>query len=75
MEGFNESISGFEKIKPKYHYTYTDKRILGTPKLHEFDASDDIEADDLFRQYIIENGIDISESEIVRGRINNKTRN
>ena len=57
--------------KPKYHYTYSDGRVLGNPILHQFDADDQFTADSIFYEYIQENNIDISQSKIIRGEIKN----
>ena len=73
MEGFNlgEQSVSFEKIKGKYHYTYSDGNVLGCPILTEFDADDQVSADDKFALFIQESGIDISESEIRRTEVKN----
>jgi len=67
MEGLN-----FESVeKPRYHYTFTDGKVLGCPKIFECDAGDDIQAQEKFFTYIQESNIDISESEIRRLAIEN----
>jgi len=57
--------------KPKYHYTYTDGSVLGCPIIHQFDANDQIQADEIFALFLQESGIDISESEIRRTEVIN----
>lgn len=66
MEGFNpnELSVGFEKIKPKYHYVYTDGNVLGCPVIYQFDADDQVQANEKFYEFIQNNNIDISQSDI-----------
>lgn len=67
MEGLN-----FENIeKKKYHYTYSDGKVLGCPKIFECDANDDIEAQEKFFVFIQESNIDVTESEIRRTSVIN----
>ncbi len=68
MEDFTGSV---EKIKPKYHYTYTDNKVLGHPVIKEFDANDDIDADEKFALFIRESGLDLADSEMVRSVVKN----
>jgi len=60
-----------EKIKFKYHYTFSDINMLGHPILHQFDANDDLTADEQFAQFIQKEGIDLTGSQIVRGSVEN----
>jgi hypothetical protein len=71
MDGFNEASNPFEKIKPRFHYTYSDNKVLGHPVICEFDANDDFAAAQKFAEFLSESEIDISDSEIVRTVIEN----
>ena len=68
MEGFNFK-EGLER--PKYHYTYTDNKILGHPIIFQCDANDDVVAQELFAKFVQDQGLDLSETEIVRGAVQN----
>lgn len=70
MEGFNKS-EGVEKEEFKYHYTFTDNKVLGHPIIFECDANDDLSAEESFFEYIKSSNIDLTESEIVRGSVEN----
>lgn len=69
MEGFNPEQA--EKLKFKYHYTYTDGKVLGCPKIFECDANDDVEAEENFLTFVQESGLDIVDSEIHRSSTKN----
>lgn len=72
MEGKEGQFFNPESFeKGKFHYSFSDNKMLGHPVFFECDANDDLEADEKLAFYIKENDIDTSESEIIRSVISN----
>ena len=69
QEGLNFNDAGIEKLK--YHYTFSDNKVLGHPVIFECEADDDVMAQEKFLNYISESGVDLSDSEIIRGAVKN----
>jgi hypothetical protein len=70
MEGFTP-IESIEEREEKYHYTFTDGSVLGSPMIFECDADDVVLAQEKFLTFVQESNIDISVSDIRRSEIKN----
>jgi len=85
MDGASfESVKSPEKIILTYQYTFSDNKVLGHPVVFtcEFELSPDVDpkeadiiansiADKAFSDYVKEQRIDLTDSEIIRSSVKN----